>query len=177
MHRHRHDYIYVALTSAAFSVQVEGKAPAVVRVQAGEPVFVNGNFAHLMRNLAAVPFREITVEIMQDTQIRKLPARWDEDRGLHILEGGDRDVMFVKDAVRVSQTDLQPGGRLPKQRHPGPYLIIALAGLDLKNEITGNGASHLQLAAGDIYWMRGGVTDSLMNVGKGQAKFIMLEFP
>jgi quercetin dioxygenase-like cupin family protein len=177
MHRHRHDYIYVALNSAAFSVQVEGKAPAVIRMEAGEPVFAEGNFVHLMRSLAAMPFRNITVELMQDERARKPPPKWDEDRGLHILEGGVRDVMFVKDGVRVSQTELQPGGMLPKQHHPGPYLIIALSGLDLKSETAGRGSSRLQLAAGDVQWMRGSVTDSLMNVGQQQAKFITLEFP
>jgi quercetin dioxygenase-like cupin family protein len=177
MHRHRHDYIYVALNSTGFANQVEGKAPAIVRILAGEPIFVEGNFAHLMRNLAAVPFRDVTVEIMQDAQTRKLPAKWDENRGLHILEGGDRDIRFVRDGVRVSQTDLQPGGMLPKQHHPGPYLIIALSDLELQNEIVGNGASSVQLAAGEVDWVRGGFTDSLRNVGKRQAKFITLEFP
>jgi hypothetical protein len=178
MHRHRHDYIYVALNSTAIANQIEGQAPAILRLQAGEPTFCAGSFAHLMRNLAATPFRNVTVELMQDEQARKSPPpHWDEDRGLHILEGGMQDVMFVKDGVRVSQTDLQPGGMLPKLHHPGAYLIIALTALDLKGETVGRGASHLQLAAGDVQWIKGGVTDSLMNISKQQAKFITLEFP
>jgi quercetin dioxygenase-like cupin family protein len=178
MHRHRHDYISVALNSTAFSVQVEGKAAAVVKMQAGEPVFVEGNFAHLMRSLSAAPYRSLTVELMQNAQAHKSSSsKWDEERGLHILEGGVRDVMFVRDGVRVSQIELQPGGMLPKLHHPGPYLIIALTGLDLKSETVGRGASQLQLAAGDVQWMRGSVPDSLMNVGEQQAKFITLEFP
>jgi hypothetical protein len=178
MHRHRHDYIYVALNSASLSTQIEGQAPAVLKMQAGEPVFSQGDFAHLMRNLAAAPFRSVAVELMRDEQGRRSrPAHWDEDRGLHILESGVRDVMFVKDGVRVSQTDLQPGGMLPKLHHPGAYLIIALTALDLKGETVGRGASHLQLAAGDVQWIKGGVTDSLMNISKQQAKFITLEFP
>ena len=30
------------------------------------------------------------------------PGQWDEDRGLEVLQGGTREILFVKDGIRVS---------------------------------------------------------------------------
>jgi len=100
----------------------------------------------------------------------------DEDRGLHILNGGTLDILFAKDGARASDLQLQPGGVLPKHHHAGPHLVVAVTDLNLRSEVEGKGASNLQLKAGDIAWVKGGLTHTLTNVGKENAKLITLEF-
>jgi len=176
MHRHRHDYIYVTLGAAHVENDVAGKPPVTIALQDGETRFLPGGFAHIAKNLSDQPFRNITIELMQDEKARRSPPpKWDEERGLHILNGGTLDILFVKDGARASELQLQPGGVLPRHHHPGPYLVVAVTDLDLRSD-EGKGASSMQLKAGDVAWEKGAVTHTVTNAGKQNAKLITIEF-
>ena len=117
MHHHRHDYFYITLGASQIDNEVAGKPPATLSLHDGETRFTPGGFAHLVKTLSDQPFRNITVELMQDAKLRKSPPKWDEDRGLHILNGGTQDILFVKDGVRASEFQLNAGGVVPKRHH------------------------------------------------------------
>src|SRR5713101_6622594 len=110
MHRHRHDYVFVTLGASAVSNEVEGKPPVALKLQDGETRFTPGNFAHIARNLPSTPFRNVTIEFLRDKITTQ--AKWDQERGLNVLSGGTQEILFVKDGVRVSEIELQPGGVL-----------------------------------------------------------------
>ena len=176
MHRHRHDYIYVTLGAAHVENDVAGKPPVTITLQDGETRFLPGNFAHIAKNLSGQPFRNITIELLQDKKARRSPPpKWDEERGLHILNGGTHDILFVKDGARASELQLQPGGVLPRHHHTGPYLVVAVTDLDLRSD-EGKAASSMQLKAGDVAWEKGAVTHTVTNAGKQNAKLITIEF-
>jgi quercetin dioxygenase-like cupin family protein len=178
MHHHQHDYIYVTLGATELSNEVAGNPPATLKLADGETRFSPGNFSHLVRDLANTPFRNVTVEILQDEQMRKDPGpRWDEERALHVLDKGTVDVMFVKDGVRASETELQPGGNIPRHQHKGPHLLVALTDLELRTDAEGRPPVTVKVSAGDVRWVPGGITHSITNVGSGTAKFVALEFP
>ncbi|MGA9811299.1 MAG: cupin domain-containing protein [Terriglobales bacterium] len=177
MHRHRHDYVYVILGAARVENEVAGKPPVTITLQDGETHFLPGGFAHRAKNLSDQPMRNIIIELLQDEKARRAPPPpWDEERGLHILDGGTEDILFVKDGVRVSELQLQPGGVLPKHHHAGPYMVVAVTDLDLRNQVEGKAASEIQLKAGDVFWEKGGFTHMLTNAGKQNAKLITIEF-
>jgi quercetin dioxygenase-like cupin family protein len=178
MHAHHHDYIYVTLGPAQIENDVKGKPPVTLKMQDGQTQFTPGDFVHLVRNLAETPFRNVTIELLQDEAARKNPPPpWDEERGLDILMGGGtQDIMFVKDGVRVSEIDLNPGADVPSHHHTGPHLIVAITDLDLRNEVKGKSPVPVHLNSGEVKWIPGGVTHSLTNIGKQQAKFVTLEF-
>jgi len=177
MHRHRHDYIYVTLGAAHVENDVAGKPPVTIRLQDGETHSLPGGFAHIGKNLSDQPFRNVTIELLQDEKAhRSPPPRWDEERGLHILNGGTEDILFVKDGARASELQLQPGGVLPKHHHAGPYLVVAVTDIDLRSEVEGKATSSVQLKAGDVLWQKGGLTHALTNAGKQNAKLITVEF-
>ena len=177
MHRHRHDYVFVTLGPSQVENDVAGKPPVALRLQDGETWFVPGGFAHIAKNLSDQPFRNITIELLQDEKSRQSPPpKWDEERGLHILNGGTQDILFVKDGARASELQLQPGGVLPKHHHADPHLVVAVTDLNLRSDVEGKGASNVQLKAGDIAWVKGGFTHTLTNVGQQNAKLITLEF-
>ena len=123
-HWHRHDYIYVMLGACQVVNAVQGKDPVTIKLQDAQVGFTSGPFAHIVRNQDQ-PFRNLTIELLQDDQLRHSTHKWDEDRGLDILQGGTKEILFVKDAVRVSEFELQPGGTAPKPANP--YLLVAVS--------------------------------------------------
>jgi quercetin dioxygenase-like cupin family protein len=176
MHHHRHDYFYVTLGASQIDNEVAGKPPVTLSLHDGETRFTPGGFAHLVKTLSEQPFQNITVELMQDAKLRKSPPKWDEERALHILNGGTEDVLFVKDGVRASEFQLNAGGIVSKRNHAGPQLLVAVTDVVLRSEVAGRKAANIELKAGDVTWIKGGITDTLTNVGPQKANYITLEF-
>lgn len=176
MHRHRHDYVYVTIGAAHVSNQVEGKAPVDVRLADGDTRFVPGNFAHIAQNLSDAPFRNVTIELMQDEASRQKPSPWPEPSGETAFPGGRSKTLFVKDGVRVTETNLEPGAVLPSHHHDGPHLVVAVSDLDLRSDVEGMGPMPGKFPAGAVKWLPGGYTHTLTNVGKTPARFVTLEF-
>jgi hypothetical protein len=183
MHRHRHDYVYVTLGDSEIVNTVQGKDPVTVKLQDGQTGFLPGNFAHVARNLRDQPFRIVNVELLQDDKLRSSSAKWDEDRGLAILHGGTKEILFVKDTVRVSEVELQPDGVGPSVPRSGPILLVAINDLDLftndprthgGHEPNPTAPSHL--SSGDPLWLPDGFKRPIINAAHHPAKFITVEF-
>jgi len=156
---------------------VQGKPPATLKLKDGDTYFLPGGFAHIAKNLSDRPFRNVTIEFMQDEKAHKSPPpKWDEERGMHILEGGTQDILFVKDGVRATEVALQTGATLPKHHHTGPHLLVAVSDLQIRSDVVGQGPMLGYFKSGDVKWLPGGYSHTLTNVGKAEAKFITLEF-
>ena len=95
---------------------------------------------------------------------------------MDVFDGGTKDILFVKDGVRVSQIELQPGAMIPSHHHKGPHLLIAISDLDVRSDVQGQGPMPGHFKSGDVKWLPGGYTHTLTNVGKNAAKFVTLEF-
>lgn len=181
MHWHRHDYVYVTLGRSQVVNAVKGKDPAKLEMQDGQSGFLSGGFAHIARNLSGQPYRNVTIELLQDEKLRHSPASWDaahpeEDRGLAILNGGTKEILFVKDGVRVSEVELQPGGVIPRHHHTGPHLVVALTDYELRSKVEGKSSERISMKRGESQWTAGGYTHAVSNSGQHSAKFITLEF-
>jgi quercetin dioxygenase-like cupin family protein len=176
MHRHSHDYVYVTIGDARLSNEVEGKPPADVKLADGDTRFTPGNFAHSVKDLSDQPFRNVTIELLQDEKLRLMPSRWPEESSAKTFPGGRIKVLFVKDGVRVSEVDLDPGATIPSHHHDGPHLLVAISDLDLRSDVDGKGPVSGILKSGDIKWLPGGYTHTLTNVGKSPARFVTVEF-
>ncbi len=176
MHRHRHDYLYVTLGDAHISNEVEGKPPVDLKITDGEARFTPGNFAHVARNLSDRPFRNVTIEFVQDEKLRQTPSHWAEENGEKTFPGGRSKILFVRDGVRVSEVNLEPGATVPSHHHDGPHLLVAVADLDLQSDVHGMGPMTGKFKTGDIKWLPGDYTHTLTNVGKSPARFVTVEF-
>jgi len=176
LHRHRHDYIFVTLGASQISNEVQGKSPVTLKLQDGEARFTAGNFAHLARNLAMTPFRNVTIELLRDQQAENAQQKWEENRGLHVLHGGTQEILFVKDGVRVSEIELQTAGVLPKHSHHRPQLVVAVTDFVFRNDVTGEPASNIEMKSGDVRWEDAGFTHTVTNVGQQTAKIVTLDF-
>jgi quercetin dioxygenase-like cupin family protein len=178
MHHHGHDYLFVTLGDSHISNEVLGKAPVDVKLADGETRFTPGNFAHIARDLADQPFRNVTVELMQDEKLRAAPSPWPpEAEGNHEFTGGRIKVLFVHDGARVSEVDLQPGVTVPSHHHDGPHLVVAVTDLDLSSDVEGRGPRPVKLKAGDVTWVPGNFTHTLTNTSKSPARLVTVEFP
>ncbi|HYX25704.1 MAG TPA: cupin domain-containing protein [Thermoanaerobaculia bacterium] len=177
LHHHGHDYLFVTLGDAHFINEVQGKAPVEVKLADGETRFAAGDFAHVAKNLADRPFRNVTVELVQDGKLRQAPSPWPpEAEGNRELPGGRIKVLFVHDGARVSAVELQPGTTVPSHHHDGPHLVVAVSDLELRSDVEGRGPATTQLKAGDVRWVPGGFTHTLTNTGKGPARLVTVEF-
>ena len=177
MHWHRHDYFAISLGPAEIVNTVKDKAPADVKLQDGEPRFSSATFAHIAKNAGDQPFRNVTIELLEDETLRNSTAKWDEDRGMDILQGGTKQIVFVKDGVRVTEFELQPGGVVPMHHHIGPHLLVAVSDLDIRSDVEAQGPMPGHLKSGESKWLPGGYSHSITNTGKQPAKFVTLEFP
>ena len=174
MHRHRHDYIFVTLGDAHISNEVQGKSPVEAMLFDGDTRFAPGNFAHIARNLADTPFRNVTVELLQDEKMRSAPTHWDKDSGEETFNGGQRKILFVKDGVRVSQLELSAKMAMPKDGHVRPRLLVAVSDFELAENSDGRESPGKDLKAGDMWWSDGPL--AVTNASSGPAKFVLLEF-
>jgi quercetin dioxygenase-like cupin family protein len=176
MHRHRHDYLFVTLGDSRVSNEAAGKAPVELKLADGETRFVPGNFAHIAKDLSDQPFRNVTIELVQDEKLRTAPSPWPMEGGNKDFPGGHVKVLFIRDGARVSQVELEPGATVPSHHHDGPHLLVAVSDLDLRSDVEGQGPMPGKFKSGEIKWLPGGYTHTLTNVGKSPARFVTVEF-
>ena len=176
LHHHGHDYLFVTLGEAHISNEVLGKEPVELKLTDGETRFTPGNFSHVARNLADQPFRNITIELMQDEKLREAPSPWPQEGGDREFPGGRIKVLFVRDGARVSAVELEPGATVPSHHHDGPHLVVAVSDLALRSDVEGQGPMAGTFKSGDVKWLPGGYTHTLTNTGKDRARLVTVEF-
>ncbi len=187
MHWHRHDYVAITLGSAEIVNSVKDKPPVSVKFQDGDTRFSPATFAHVVRVAGDQPFRNVTIEILEDATLRNATSPWDpaknEDRGLETFPGGTQQILFVKDAIRASVFELQPGAVVPMHHHTGPHLLVAVSDLDIRSDVQSDDKKGPQgpmpghFKSGDSKWLPGNYSHTLTNTGAKPAKFVTLEFP
>jgi hypothetical protein len=185
-HRHHHDYLAISLGEAEITNTVKGKPTVTVKFSEGDTRFTAGNFAHFVRDIGPEPFRNVTIELLQDESLRNAEAagkiHWDEDRGLDVLQRGTKEVLFVKDGVRVTEFELQLGGVVPPYHHAGPQLLVAVNDFDIRSHAKSDSPKGQQpemprhFNSGDHKWLPGGYSATITNTGSKTAKFVTLEF-
>jgi hypothetical protein len=176
MHWHRHDYIAVNLGAAEVVNAVKDKPPVTIKLEDGETHFSPATFVHIASNRTDQPFRNVTIEIADDENLRHATAKWDEDRALETFSGGTQQILFVKDAIRASEFELQPGAAVPADHHAGPLLLVAVSDIYLRSAVEGQAPRLERLKSGEARWVPVGFP-AVTNTGHKPAKFVTLEFP
>jgi quercetin dioxygenase-like cupin family protein len=176
LHRHRHDYFFVTLGGSDISNEVAGKPPVEVKLTDGEVRFTEGDFAHVARNLSDQPFRNVTIELLQDKKLRQTRSRWPMEGGDKTFPGGRSKVLLIRDAVRVSEVELDPGATVPSHHHDGPRLLVAVTDLDLRSDVEEKTPAPWKLKPGDVMWLPADYTHALTNTGAHAARFVTVEF-
>ena len=181
MHWHRHDYFAVNLGTAEVINAIKDKPPVTIKLQDGQTTFASAAFAHIASNRTDQPFRNVTIEIVDDESLRNSVAHgdihWDEDRALETFPGGTQQIVFVKDGIRASEFELQPGATVPMYHHKGPHLLVAVTDLEIRSDVEGMGPMPGHFKSGDSKWLPANYSHTITNTGTKPAKFVTLEFP
>ena len=182
LHWHRHDYVAINLGPAEIENNVKGKPPATAKLPDGDVRFASASFAHFVRDVADYPFRNVTVEILDDANLRNSTAKWDEDPAPDATSGTAK-VLFIKDGIRATEFELQPGGVIPMHHHAGPHLLVAVTDLDIRSDVKSDspdgpqGPMPAHFKSGDSKWLPANYSHTVTNTGVKPAKFVTLEFP
>ena len=81
----------------------------------------------------------------------------------------------MKEGVRVSEVNLEPGAIVPSHHHDGPHLLAVITDLDIRSDIEGMGPMPGKFKSGDVKGLPGGNTHTLTNEGKSPARFVTVE--
>jgi len=175
VHWHRHDYVFVTLGDSDVMNQPAGEKPVELELKDGETHFSRAPFAHVARNLADTPFRNVTIELLNVRTQRDCPTP--PGCGAAFRNGSGALTIWNRYGdVTVNEIVMDPGQELEKHSHQTAHLVIAVTDADLESDVAGRGNSQIHQRAGDVAWVPGGFTHSLRNVGKSPARYVALEF-
>lgn len=180
MHEHKNDYIFVTIGDSSVENLPDGKAPVLLKLADGETRYIKAPLTHVAKDLAATPFRNVTVEILkagvagENSKVRETGS----------LGGVTQHSIVENDKVRVTQITMEPGGKIPTHTHKLPHLAVAVSDLHLlstpyhANDLVSlqGPSAHLDVKAGGSSWIPAGVTHSLENVGAEKARLVVIEF-
>jgi quercetin dioxygenase-like cupin family protein len=195
MHRHRHDYVFVTLGDSEVRNERQGQKPAELRLADGDVRFTKGGFAHVARNLADAPFRNLTIEVLKPARGIVGLATCDVEEGIecgfcNISPAGQQKCDWPGDMNALPELEkkeqeygvyqfvmhLQPGSTTGMHNHKVDHLLVAVSDLELKNEVEGKPAETVRLKSGEVRWVKGGFTHSLTNLSKQPAWLVSFEF-
>ena len=65
LHQHDRDYVYITIGDAQVTSAIPGRQEVHLKLADGEARFSRGGFAHVARNDADTPFRNVTIELLR----------------------------------------------------------------------------------------------------------------
>lgn len=174
LHLHRHSYLFVNLGQAEIENEVQGKAPAKMKLADGQTELAQGPFAHVIKDVGDTPFRNVTIEILRSPSAEAQTEP--PERGLSVDSGLMIDTLYDTGQVRVSEFQLNPGVHVDIHQDKWPHLLVAVSELTLRDQRPNGRGGDLNMKAGDISWSQGGHTHTFTNLGQRQAHWIDVEF-
>jgi hypothetical protein len=161
-HVHENPYFWISIGAATLRGQTLG-AKEIINI---EPVDAEVRYSpaltHRVGNIAATPFRNITVQIQ---------ARDDVSPGAAFLAApkpaGYQDKPALdNELVRVERLILEPGQSTGRYTLPRSGLLIAAHGGMISVERPGTTAHRIEMKAGEFEWHTGPTTHTITNMGK-----------
>jgi len=160
-HAHENPYFWVAIGAAALRGQTLGASEIVTIDKQDGEVTWSPEVTHRVANVAATPFRNITVQIQgRDTMSTGTSfAATPRPRGYQAAPPLDNAVVHIERLV------LEPGQTTGSYTLPKSGLLIAVTGGTLTVESPGLPAARVSMRPGDFDWHTGPLTHGLTNVG------------
>jgi len=121
---------------------------------------------HRVGNIAATPFRNITIQI-QGRDTMPPPAQ-----SMTKASSAGAAVALENELVRMDRVTLGPGQSSGAHTHPKSHLLVAVHPGTLKLEAPGFATGTRAFNAGDFEWHTGGYTHTLTNTGSSSMEFI-----
>jgi hypothetical protein len=177
MHHHGYDYMAVAFGHTEIdSITPDGKVKHVV-LEDGAVGYTPSGLTHVATNLAATPFRNATIELLQnqghpvcvkncenDSRAKDWPALTAESK-----------LIGYGDTFRISEATIKPKQTVSTDE-PFPHLVVLLT--DMHGQTGGKGGQivNFDQKAGDMMYHGGHPDHGLTNVGDQDMRLIVVEF-
>jgi len=171
LHRHDNYYAFVSLTPAIVSNEVPGHAPKITKLEARELHTSRGGFELVERNISAEPVEILIVELLNPA-----PKAFDSPMGGAQYRDALYSDLFEVPGMRAYSVFLLPGSRVHKRERKFDRIVLALKDLSFQVETEGEPAANLNLKAGEVRWLPGGGSETIINSGKSPGNLITFEF-
>ena len=180
LHEHDPDYFWIALgASEVVNVRL-GAAPAAIKSADLSIHYTVGKFAHVARNPGAVPFDNITVELLgRQTNVRNLceaavanqpnscpQAPAERTRR---FPGAAEHAAFTTDQLRVSLVTIQPGSTMQPSAETRRAWVIALDTADASRALRIEGQGRW---VGGVFRAAPGAAWKISNGGKAAVRLM-----
>ena len=182
LHQHDYDYIYVSLGPSDVVNAIVNKPEIHLQFKDGETHFTRGGFAHIARNLADTPFRNITIELLKpqgephnwcDEVVPNAPTDCRESSH----EGTKMVSSFRTEEIKVFSEILDPKAS-SKWNAFSPILVVALDQSQIRVSFD---KQTENLSADGILWIPGRSNHEVrkvvfVNQQKGISRLLMILF-
>lgn len=179
LHQHDHDYLYVSLGPADVVSEVRDKPEVHLQLKDGETHFTRGGFAHVARNLADTPFRNVTIELLRPQEAaRNVCMEVIPNQGTAICDPEIASVSTIPD-FETEELRLDHFWLSSKRKHKEKasllsFLVVALGGSEIK--VYEKGKSPKALREGQVEWFDPGSDTQFSCERCKMARFLKLTF-
>jgi hypothetical protein len=176
MHQHYYDNLFVVFGDADLTNTVAGKKPEKLGISDLGIHFAREPYAHIIANNGKVPFRNITVELLQTQgQVKNFSSSITDALGTAPPDGsGIREARVLEtDEVRVVAVAV-PSSTAWSPSHDGHDRLAVM--LDKINDGSGPTEKNSPFPAGMLAWFPADTELSVPNESDEQMKLMILEF-
>ncbi|HXY26216.1 MAG TPA: hypothetical protein VEI73_16310 [Candidatus Acidoferrum sp.] len=183
LHQHDHDYLFVTLGDSDVINAVRDKPEVHLVLKDGEVHFMRGGFAHVARNLADTPFRNVTIELLHSigqltnlcAQVAAVASSGGCDKALATSSGGHGftvEGQMETPETRLDLVRLDPETKGAAAAVPENSLLICLS--DSQVQIDVKGAPVRTLHGGEVLWIAKGSRGAASNPSEKPASYLQL---
>jgi quercetin dioxygenase-like cupin family protein len=189
LHQHDHDYLFVTLGDSDVINAVRDKPEVHLVLKDGETHFTRGGFAHVARNLADTPFRNVTIELLKpqgvphnrcakiiDGPLGNCPNAGETRNAIALRTMNVPVPMLETDELLVEAHLVKPDGTAWTKAGPEPArLLVSLNNVKLK--VGSSDQMWKDMHPGDDIWIYPGAQLSVTNLSEDtDARFLILTF-
>ena len=183
LHQHDHDYLFVTLGDSDVINAVRDKPEVHLVLKDGETHFTRGGFAHVARNLADTPFRNVTIELMKPQEKpRNLCANVVLDSPVTGVCGAPRPnapnfrtALFETDGILAEYDWLGPDADVLRVKKKADRLLVVFDQSRLRAEMAG--VAPMELRGGDSLWLPAESDPAFENLLEAaSSRFLLISF-
>jgi len=177
LHQHDHDYLFVTLGDSDVMNAVLNKPEVHLVLKDGETHFTRGGFAHVARNLADTPFRNVTIELLRPQgEAHNECGNIIANQGVAVCDHFSSDWTNTQFKTSETRLDLVQIAREKRTEAPAKFafLVVGLGGPEVK--INAKGKQPEVLQQGDVKWFDSGSSVQFSSESVKPARFLKLTF-
>lgn len=178
LHQHDHDYLFITLGDSDVINAVRDKPEVHLILKDGETHFTRGGFAHVARNQADTPFRNVTIELLKlQGEVRNLCEKVVQGE-LGACQAVENPSMSGKPYFQSAEVEVFRGSLKSKVRYGdvGKFdrLLVAMDQTEL--EVTSPSQPPTRLSSGGVLWLPANRMQTIANLRTEPSSYLTILF-